>query len=403
MTDSDIAALGRQSEADRIAESDAMIAEESAKPRGFSGNLAKQFGLGSLAERAVQYTADNPAEAAGNVLLTGSGAGIGLKILGVGATKGFSLIRWLAKNPTISAALSGLALKYGDSVYDLAAAAASGDENAAAELERAGQSQTPTLTAPTPTVTTANAAVPAATTATAPTATTPTATTQDAVETLLNQSPPTKTTAGAGQSRDSRDERLRRVIAGLRGLGAEGVGGYAAGSAGEEQRLEQELIAGQERQRTARMEERELGLRDREVTLMDAMRRADAEDRRFDQVMNLAQGFTQLESNERQRLGAAVADATKPLSDQLMTVNTALAMGDLSGDDVERYEGLKNNLESQIANRVAETTTMFGEGLNYGPIIESLLRSAMPTSMGATASGMSEQQRSLLNMYAPQE
>jgi hypothetical protein len=151
------------------------------------------------------------------------------------------------------------------------------------------------------------------------------------------------------------------------------------------------------------MEERELGLRDREVTLMDAMRRAEAEDRRFDQVMNLAQGFTQLESNERQRLGAAVADATKPLSDQLMTVNTALAMGDLSGDDVERYEGLKNNLESQIANRVAETTTMFGEGLNYGPIIESLLRSAMPTSMGATASGMSEQQRSLLNMYAPQE
>jgi hypothetical protein len=46
---------------------------------------------------------------------------------------------------------------------------------------------------------------------------------------------------------------------------------------------------------------------------------------------------------------------------------------------------------------------MFGEGLNYGPIIESLLRSAKPTSMGATASGMSEQQRSLLNMYAPQE
>jgi plasmid maintenance system killer protein len=151
------------------------------------------------------------------------------------------------------------------------------------------------------------------------------------------------------------------------------------------------------------MEERELGLRDREVTLMDAMRRADAEDRRFNQVMNLAQGFTQLESNERQRLGAAVADATKPLSDQLMTVNTALAMGDLNSDETERYEGLKNNLENQIANRVAETTTMFGEGLDYGPIIASLLRSAMPTGMGATASGLSEQQRSLLDMYAPQE
>ena len=399
MTDSDIAALGRQSEADRIAESDAMIAEESAKPRGFSGNLAKQFGLGSLAERAVQYTADNPAEAAGNVLLTGSGAGIGLKILGVGATKGFSLIRWLAKNPTISAALSGLALKYGDSVYDLAAAAASGDENAAAELERAGQSQTPTLTAPTPTVTTANAAVPAATTATAPTATTPTATTQDAVETLLNQSPPTKTTTGAGQSRDSRDERLRRVIAGLRGLGAEGVGGYAAGSAGEEQRLEQELIAGQERQRTAGMEERELGLRDREVTLMDELRRdqldADIRQRSEQALLRLEA----LGSAEQQFVQEQIGERTKGIDQIIDSMNLSLITGNVRGGDADELRNQILALQEQKATIIEEALI----GLEQ-PDRSAAIRAAEEAAYGSGGgSGMSEKQRSLLNMYAPQE
>jgi hypothetical protein len=389
----------------------------------------------SMADKVVDWVVANPYDAFSLALMAVPGIGfagnIGLKAIGA-----------VARSPRVINAFRSLVMKpnpafasVGPNLPGTAARLFSpgrASMTAGTVLTGAGQAydrmggEGDAATAVPTTATVDAAATPAAAT---PAAATAAPVPRDAVQTLLDRVPeaealaavspsgpknaseylmaygqaPERKTKTLATTAGTSDDRYDRMLAGLRGLGSLGLGGYAAGSAEEKLRMEQEAIAAQERQRTAGMEERELGLRDREVTLMDAMRRADAEDRRFNQVMNLAQGFTQLESNERQRLGAAVADATKPLSDQLMTVNTALAMGDLSGDDVERYEGLKNNLESQIANRVAETTTMFGEGLNYGPIIESLLRSAMPTSMGATASGMSEKQRSLLNMYAPQE
>lgn len=185
--------------------------------------------------------------------------------------------------------------------------------------------------------TTATTPAPAPAAAPAAVSTAPAATTQDAVETLLNQSPPTKTTAGAGQSRDSRDERLRRVIAGLRGLGAEGVGGYAAGSAGEEQRLEQELIAGQERQRTAGMEERELGLRDREVTLMDQLRRDQMAQDLSERQQAHELRVSQLGADKQEFLEEQVAERTESVRNMINMLETSILTGD---DSVEKRNQL---------------------------------------------------------------
>lgn len=103
----------------------------------------------------------------------------------------------------------------------------------------------------------------------------------------------------------SSDDRMRRLIAGLRGLGAQGLGGYAAGSAEEKLRMEQELIAEQERQSRAAAEEREFGQKDREIEAMDNLRTAEATARREDQAAALQFRYDQLNDAQRNELKAA--------------------------------------------------------------------------------------------------
>ena len=125
-------------------------------------------------------------------------------------------------------------------------------------------------------------------------------------EYFRNKFRPAKAAAGAEaktaapQSRDSRDDRMRRIIAGLRGLGSQGVGGYAAGSAGEEQRLEQELIAEQERSSEEAFREREFGQKDREIEAMNNLRIAEATARAQDQAATLQFRYDQLNAVQKQ-------------------------------------------------------------------------------------------------------
>jgi hypothetical protein len=236
-------------------------------------------GAGQAIFDTGEYIYENPVDA-GLIALTASGLGAPLGIAGTALTRALPMLYRGAKaamTPTGRAVIggSGLALS---NMFE-----GGGDEPAAAtptpQQPSVFDAGIDSQARPFRMLGVRDATTPTATTSAATTsaATAPTATTQDAVQMLLDKSPPAKAAAGAGQSRDSRDDRMRRIIAGLRGLGSQGVGGYAAGSAGEEQRLEQELIAEQERQRTAGMEERELGLRDREVTLLDALRRDQLE------------------------------------------------------------------------------------------------------------------------------
>ena len=270
--------------------SDEEIAAETAvtrraAPRGMSDEEIESLlntprsGAGQAIFDTGEYIYENPVDA-GLIALTASGLGAPLGIAGTALTRALPMLYRGAKaamTPTGRAVIggSGLALS---NMFE-----GGGDEPAAAtptpQQPSVFDAGIDSQARPFRMLGVRDATTPTATTSAATTsaATAPTATTQDAVQMLLDKSPPAKAAAGAGQSRDSRDDRMRRIIAGLRGLGSQGVGGYAAGSAGEEQRLEQELIAEQERQRTAGMEERELGLRDREVTLLDALRRDQLE------------------------------------------------------------------------------------------------------------------------------
>ena len=222
--------------------------------------------------------------------------------------------------------------------------------------------------------------------ATTPTAATPTATSgaatpaaADAVETLLRQpSPremgpsatpaeylrsqfrPAKTTAPTPQSRD---DRMRRIIAGLRGLGAQGVGGFAAGVSEEELRMEQELIAEQERKRAADAETRGFDLEERGLTQRDAILRLEIENqqREAQQMMDLR--WEQLAATH----GAAVADAINektalymPRAIELRTVlaDPSYESGWLGNR--EELEAELAKLEATISATEAEVSALYG-------------------------------------------
>jgi hypothetical protein len=223
-------------------------------------------------------------------------------------------------------------------------------------------------------------------------------TSRDAVDAVLEAEAQPR----AGESAADRDARMRRLIAGLRGFGAQGLGGFAAGTAEEELRSEQEMIAEQERQRRAAMETRGLDLQQQELTLMNQLRREDSENRRFDQIMNLVANFSQLDNTMQNRMGTAIVSATENIANDLSMVNRALADPSTSRKDRERFEAQRASLEQEMNNTVGRVTASFGESMDYRPIVESLLRSVMPAGMGATATTISPATLADLEQYGTQ-
>jgi hypothetical protein len=222
---------------------------------------------------------------------------------------------------------------------------------------------------------------------------------QTAAEYLMEYGQAPEEAPRAGESASDRAARMRRLIAGLRGFGAEGLGGFAAGAAEEELRSEQEQIAEQERQRRAAMETRGLDLQEKELTLMDQIRREDSKNRRFDQIMNLVANFSQLDDNMQNRMGTAIVSATENIANELNMVNRALADPSTSRGDRQRFEALRASLEQDMNSTVGRVTASFGESMDYRPIVESLLRSAMPAGMGATATTISPATLADLEQY----
>jgi hypothetical protein len=221
---------------------------------------------------------------------------------------------------------------------------------------------------------------------------------QDAVDAVLEAEAQPR----AGESASDQAARRRMLIAGLRGFGAQGLGGFAAGTAEEELRAEQEGIAEQERQRRAAMETRGFDLQQQELTLMDQLRREDAKDRRFNQVMSLVANFQQLADNDRFRLGSAITDATADVTSRLGMLDQAIASPNTGRKERESYEGQRNVLAGELDRIVRGVTESFGQGMDYRPIVEALLRSAMPAGMGATATTISPATLAALEQYGTQ-
>jgi hypothetical protein len=223
-------------------------------------------------------------------------------------------------------------------------------------------------------------------------------TSRDAVDAVLEAEAQPR----AGESASDRAARMRRLIAGLRGFGAQGLGGFAAGASEEELRQEQEGIAEQERQRRAGVETRGLDLEEQALAQRNEILQAEAKDRRFNQVMSLVANFQQLADNDRFRLGSAITDATADVTSRLGMLDQAIASPNTGRKERESYEGQRNVLAGELDRIVRGVTESFGQGLDYRPIVESLLRSAMPAGMGATATTISPATLAALEQYGTQ-
>jgi hypothetical protein len=173
---------------------------------------------------------------------------------------------------------------------------------------------------------------------------------KDAVDALLEEEQQPR----AGESASDRDARRRMLIAGLRGFGAQGLGGFAAGTAEEELRQEQEVIAEQERQRRAAMEDRELSLKDREVTLMDEIRRqqldADIRQRAEQALLRLEA----LGSAEQQFVQEQIGERTANIDQLIQNMNLSLISGNVRGRDADALRNQILALQEQKANIIEE-------------------------------------------------
>ena len=158
----------------------------------------------------------------------------------------------------------------------------------------------------------------------------------------------------AGESAADRDARMRRLIAGLRGFGAQGLGGFAAGASEEQLRQEQEGIAEQERQRRAGMEDRELSLKDREVTLMGQIRQqqldADIRQRAEQALLRLEA----LGSAEQQFVQEQIGERTANIDQLIQNMNLSLISGNVRGRDADALRNQILALQEQKANIIEE-------------------------------------------------
>lgn len=191
---------------------------------------------------------------------------------------------------------------------------------------------------------------------------------QTAAEYLMEYGQAPEAQPQAGESASDRAARMRRLIAGLRGFGAQGLGGFAAGSAEEELRAEQEQIADKERQRRAAMETRGLDLEERNITLQDALRRDQlAQQQRADNEM-LQYRYDQLNQQQQAAVDDAVnaetamlRQAIQALDSQIPNLKDGFFSSDLS-DAVAQREALAQQLLAARA-RIIEMYS----GTQYGP------------------------------------
>jgi hypothetical protein len=212
-------------------------------------------------------------------------------------------------------------------------------------------------------------------------------------------------------------ERSRLLRATLAGLGRGGLGGLSAGYAQEEGRIFGERTAESERsvQEMDKIvaELRAMGLSqfEAENVAVDQFQNKErneqqriqqleeAKDRRFNQIMSLVQGFSQLDNNMQNRMGAAILDATEDVALNLSMVNRALADPKTRGDDRKRFEAQRASLQQDMDDTVRRVTVSFGESMDYRPIVAELLRSAMPAGVGATATTISPDTLADLERY----
>lgn len=236
------------------------------------------------------------------------------------------------------------------------------------------------------------AAAPATSTASGAVSTTPTATpaatapARDAVETLLSQpSPremgpnatpeqyfrsqfrPKKAQAESPASAGTSDDRYDRMLAGLRGLGSRGLGGYAAGSAEEKLRMEQEQLAAQERSSEEAFREREFGQKDREIEAINSARIAEATARAQDQAATLQFRYDQLNDAQRNELKAAyfadmrVAQANTKIAQAQAAIEEGPGMFGGAREHTAEQMAIITKEQETLANLLAEYMSQYQE------------------------------------------
>jgi hypothetical protein len=192
---------------------------------------------------------------------------------------------------------------------------------------------------------------------------------QTAAEYLMEYGQAPEEKPQAGESASDRAARMRRLIAGLRGFGAEGLGGFAAGSAEEELRAEQEQIADKERQRRAAMETRGLDLRERETTLADALRQQQADALQADREARIALQQAQLDTQQKEIIAQRVLEEAPGIQAQIDAIELELSNPDFgvgffggTSDRDERVEELRR-LRAFMVNKTEEVMRRFGFNL----------------------------------------
>jgi len=192
---------------------------------------------------------------------------------------------------------------------------------------------------------------------------------QTAAEYLMAYGQAPEEAPRAGESASDRAARMRRLIAGLRGFGAEGLGGFAAGTAEEELRAEQEMIAEQERQRRAAMETRGLDLREREVTLADALRQQQADALQADREAQIQLRVAQLDTMQKEAIAQRVSEEAPGIQAQIDAIELELSNPDFgvgffggTSDREAKIEELRR-LRAFMVNKTEEVMRRFGFNL----------------------------------------
>ena len=172
----------------------------------------------------------------------------------------------------------------------------------------------------------------------------------------------------AGESAADRDARRRMLIAGLRGFGAQGLGGFAAGTAEEELRQEQEVIADQERKRRAAMETRGLDLEERNITLQDAIRQQQLSQQQRADAEMLQYRYDQLNQRQQEAVDGAVNEETAMLRQALQALDSQIPnlKDGLFSSDLSDAVAQRESLVQQILAARARILEMYS-GTQYGP------------------------------------
>ncbi len=234
----------------------------------------------------------------------------------------------------------------------------------------------------------------------------PVAATQDAVETLLSQPAssemgpnatpeqyfrgqfrPEKAQAERPTSAGTSDDRYDRMLAGLRGLGAQGLGGYAAGSAEEKLRMEQEAIAEQERQSRAAAEERGFNLEERNINLQDTLRRDQLAQQQLAASEMLQYRYDQLNQRQQEAVDAAVNEETAMLRQSIQVLDSQIP-------------NLKDGLfSSDLSDAVAERASLMQQLLAARARILGMYDDTQYGSAQAGAAGLAPGDEALVTEY----